>query len=77
MGFVTAPPGSYGLFWQFPSQKVNDKDNDYFYYPNDDGTGYELLPFEKGRYYVFLVYTVSRGDYGTLFDITPEYDGDY
>jgi hypothetical protein len=68
--FVTASSGVYSLFWQFPSQQVNEE---YFYYPNDSGDDYELFDFEEGRYYVFLVYTVSRDDYAVLYDITPDY----
>lgn len=68
--FVTADPGVYSLFWQFPSQEVNEE---YFYYPDDTGDDYERFDFDEGWYYVFLVYTVSRDDYAVLYSITPEY----
>ena len=68
--FVTASSGVYSLFWQFPSQQVNEE---YYYYPNDSGDDYKLFDFEEGRYYVFLVYTVSRDDYAVRYDITPDY----
>ena len=68
--FVTASSGVYSLFWQFPSQQVNEE---YFYYPDDSGDDYDTFDFEDDRYYVFLVYTVSREDYAVLYDISPEY----
>jgi hypothetical protein len=67
--FVTATPGYYSLFWQFPSQEVMD---DYYFYPDESGEDYEIFYFEESRYYVFLVYTVSRDDYAVLYDITPD-----
>jgi hypothetical protein len=67
--FVTASPGYYSLFWQFPSQEVYEE---YYFYPDESGDGYELFDFEEGKYYVFLVYTESRNDYAVLYDITPD-----
>ncbi|KKL52854.1 hypothetical protein LCGC14_2281310, partial [marine sediment metagenome] len=68
--FVSASPGVYSLFWQFPSQMVNEE---HFFYPDDGGDDYERFDFDEGRYYIFLVYTVSRNDYAVLYDITPDY----
>jgi len=67
--FVTIEPGTYSLFWQFLNQKIND---DYYFYPGDIGTEYELFDFEDGGYYVFLAYTFSREDFAILYEITSD-----
>lgn len=65
--FVTVTPGNYSLFWQFPSQVRIDE---YYFYPTEDGQ-LEVFYLGKGKYYLFLAFTIGRDDRVEFYDITP------
>jgi hypothetical protein len=66
--FGDAPSGSYGLFWQ-TSEMLEDED--YYFYPDDDGNP-EMKEVTWGKWYQMMVYDKDGKSTCTFFDITPE-----
>uniref|UniRef100_A0A7C4UCB3 Uncharacterized protein n=1 Tax=candidate division WOR-3 bacterium TaxID=2052148 RepID=A0A7C4UCB3_UNCW3 len=66
---VSFKKGNYSMFWQFPSQV---KEDDYYYYPNEERTGPEVFKFVDGEYDLFLIYSIGDSEYGILYEITPQ-----
>ncbi|HOJ64176.1 MAG TPA: hypothetical protein PLE45_07120 [Spirochaetota bacterium] len=60
---VALESGKYSLFWQFPDQVKN---NNYYYYPDKNGNEFKYN-FDKGKYYLFLVYTKNNKEYANFF----------